>query len=77
MPRYRDNETVRHTFTNQAQVDLCLQRWPIYRGIWRIGYTQSLDGQYINWMMDELGSRVVEKTKLVKWWEVEVANLPG
>lgn len=76
MPRYRDHETVSHTFANQAQVDLCRAGWPQYIG-WRIGVTQNFDGRCMNWMMDELGERFGEKTKLVKWWEVEVANLPG
>lgn len=78
---YANYETVMHVIANQAQLDWMLVRWAphpgdYYRTIWRIGYTQALDGSHLNDMLRALGGRFGERPALQRWWEPEIANLP-
>lgn len=77
MPRYRANEIVMHTFTNQAQIDWAISRWENYTGIWYVGYRQAFEGRHLNAMQEELGEFFGTRDKLVPWWSVEEINLPG
>lgn len=73
--RFNDDETYQHVFANQAQVDWALRIWPSYASLWRVGVTQSFGGMHLNRMLRAGVSTA--RAPLQRWWEPEVANLPG
>jgi hypothetical protein len=74
---YADGEAVHHMIANSAQLGWLRDRWPYTRySHWRVGCSQTVDGRFMNLMIEELGPLFYARSPLVKWWEVEVADLP-
>lgn len=73
--RFNDFETYQHRFANQAQVDWALRRWPGYASLWHVGAIQAFSGECLNRMLRAGIS--MDRGPLQRWWEPEVANLPG
>lgn len=77
MATYNIHRDYHHRIANEVQLAWMLGRWPAYSGHWYVGYVQLINGAYLNQMMRDLGARFGERPPLERWWEPEIANLPG
>lgn len=74
-----DRETIMWTIENASQLAWMRARWNFGFTQWRVGYTQAMDGMYMNLMRRELGTAfgaAYVRAPLARWWEPEEANLP-